>query len=77
LKTLRYHQLIEKLNYLTITILDIAYAVSIVSQFLEAPKVPHWDAVTCIVRYVKRTPGLSILYRRNGHLRVEGTIDVD
>lgn len=77
LETLRYHQLIEKLNYLTITILDIAYAISIVSQFLEAPRVPHWDAVTCIVHYVKWTPGLSILYRRNGNLRVDGTIDVD
>jgi hypothetical protein len=32
----RYHRLVGKLNYLTITRLNISYAVSIVSQFLEA-----------------------------------------
>ena len=39
--------------------------------------VSHWEAVTRIIRYVKRQPGLGILYRRNGHLRVEGFTDVD
>lgn len=77
-KTLsRYRRLVGKLNYLTITRPDISYAVSVVSQFLEAPSVPHWDAVTRIVRYLKRAPGLGILYRRNGNLRVEGFTDAD
>lgn len=73
----RYRRLVGKLNYLTITRPDISYAVSVVGQFLEAPSVPHWDAVTRIVRYLKRAPGLGILYRRNGHLRVEGFTDAD
>lgn len=56
----RYCRLIGKLNYLTITRLDISYAISVVSLFLETPRVQHWDMVTCIVHYVKRAPGLGI-----------------
>jgi hypothetical protein len=37
------------LNYLTITRQDILYAVSVVSQFLEAPWVSHREAVTRII----------------------------
>jgi hypothetical protein len=73
----RYRHLVGKLNYLTITRPDISYAVSVVSQFLEAPRVSHWEAVTRIIRYLKRQPGLGILYRPNRHLRVEGFTDAD
>ena len=68
----RYRHLVGKLKYLTITRLDISYAVNVVSQFLEAPQVSHWEAITRIIRYVKKQPSLRILYRPNGHLRVEG-----
>ncbi|XP_022856432.1 uncharacterized protein LOC111377539 [Olea europaea var. sylvestris] len=37
----KYRRLVGKLNYLTITRSDISYAVSIVSQFLNAPRVSH------------------------------------
>lgn len=73
----RYCRLVGKLNYLTITRPNISYAVSVVSQFLEAPRVSHWEAVTRILRYLKRAPGLGILYRPNGHLKVEGFTDAD
>jgi hypothetical protein len=65
----RYYCLVGKLKYLTITRPSISYAVSIVSQFLEAPRVSHWEAITRIIRYLKRQPGLGILHRLNGHLR--------
>jgi hypothetical protein len=42
----RYHRLVGKLNYHTITRLDISYVDSVVSQFLKAPQVSHWEAVT-------------------------------
>jgi hypothetical protein len=73
----RYRRLVGKLNYLTITRPDISYADGIISQFLEAPRVSHWEAIICIIRYLKRAPGLGILYRLNGHLQVEGFTDVD
>ena len=62
----RYRRLVGKLNFLTITRLDIAYVVSVVSQFMGCPRVPHWEAVTRILRYLKRAPGLRFLYRASG-----------
>jgi hypothetical protein len=53
------------------------YVVSVVSQFLEAPRVSYWEVVTHIIQYLKRAPGLGILYKPNGHLRVESFTDVD
>jgi hypothetical protein len=73
----RYRRLVGKLNHLTITRLDISYAVSVISQFLEAPRVLHWEAVTRIIWYVKRQTGLGILYRPNGHLKIKGFTNAD
>ena len=55
----RYRRLVGKLNYLTITRPDISYAVSVVSQLLEAPRVSHWEVVTRIIRYLKRALALG------------------
>ena len=35
------YRMVEKLNYLTVTRLDITYYVSIVSQFISSPTVNH------------------------------------
>jgi len=41
----RYRRLVGKLNYLIVTKLYIAFAVSMISHFLSAPKTSHWNAV--------------------------------
>jgi len=53
----RYRTLVDKLNNLTVTRPDIAYTVSVVSQFLSAPRTSHWDAVIRVLGYWKRALG--------------------
>ena len=57
----RYRRLIGKLNYLPITHPNISFAVSVLSQFMKVPCLPHWEAVIRIVRYLKAHPGHGLL----------------
>ena len=50
-----YIQHVGSLIYLTVTRLDISYAVHVVSQFMAAPRFPHYDAILKILRYMKGT----------------------
>ena len=45
LKILRYRRLVGKLDYLTVTHPDIAYFVSVVSQYMSSPTVDHWEVI--------------------------------
>ena len=50
-----YKQLVGILIYLTITRPDNSYAVHVVSQFMVAPRSPHYAVVLKILRYLKST----------------------
>ena len=73
----RYCHLVGKLNYLTITRPYISFAISVLSQFMKDLRLPHWEVVIRIVRYLKAHPGCSLLYKANGHLRVEAYTNAD
>ncbi|KAM2192935.1 hypothetical protein ACFX1Q_028570 [Malus domestica] len=73
----RYQRLVRRLIYLDHTRPDIAYAVSVVSQFMHSPSVDHMAAVMRILVYLKSAPGKGILYRNSGHLKIEGFTDDD
>jgi hypothetical protein len=73
----RYQRLVGKLIYLGHTRPNIAYVVSVVSQFMHAPSEAHMDAVNRILRYLKSAPGRGLMFSRHGHLDIEGHIDVD
>ncbi|GAV77752.1 hypothetical protein CFOL_v3_21222, partial [Cephalotus follicularis] len=62
---------------LTVTRPNIAFAVSVVSQFLSSPRSSHWDAIIRILRYLKGSPGRGLLYCEHGHHQVEGFSDAD
>ena len=50
-----YRQLVRSLIYLTVTRLDISYAVHVVGQFMTAPRSPHYAVVHRILQYLKGT----------------------
>nr|KYP66558.1 Copia protein [Cajanus cajan] len=60
-----YQRLVGRLIYLSHTRPDIAFAVSLVSQFMHQPKEAHLQAALRIVQYLKGTPGRGILFKRN------------
>ena len=70
-----YRQLVGKLIFLTVTRPDISYAVSILSQFMQAPRTIHMEGVYRLLAYLKRAPGKGLLYRRQGHLHIEAYSD--
>ena len=67
----RYRRLIGKLNYLIVTRFDIAYSISVVSQYMSSPTIDHWPAVEQIPCYLKGAPRRGILYNNHGHNRLE------
>ncbi|KAA3480132.1 gag-pol polyprotein [Gossypium australe] len=73
----RYKRLVGKSNFLTITRLDIAYSIRVVSQFMSSPIVKHWVALEQILCYLNRAPGQGPLYQNYGHTSIECFTDVD
>ncbi|CAH9119730.1 unnamed protein product, partial [Cuscuta europaea] len=73
----RYRRLVGKLIYLTLTRPDISYSVHILSQFMQAPRRVHWDAVIRVLRYLKGHPGQGILLGRHSPLSLVGYCDSD
>jgi hypothetical protein len=72
-----YQRLVGRLIYLSHTRPDIAYAVSMVSQFMHCPKEIHLQAAHRILHYLKGTPGRGILFKRNGNTTLEAYTDAD
>ena len=66
--TERYRHLVGKLNYLTITHPDISFPISVLSQYMKDPHLPHWEAVIRIMRHLKAHPNHSLFYKVNSHL---------
>ena len=73
-----YQAVVGSLLYLsTKTRPDIAYAVSSVARFCASPTKEHWTAVKRILRYLKGTSKLGLLYRDNTSTEITGYSDAD
>lgn len=74
----QYKSMVGGLRYLVHTRPDIAYAVGIVSRFMERPTMMHQNAVKRILRYVKGTLNFGLVYTKNsGNNILTGYSDSD
>jgi hypothetical protein len=60
----QYQCLVGKLIYLSHSWPDIAFAVSIVGRFMHSPNDEHLKAVYRILRYIKITSGMSLMFKK-------------
>ncbi|KAK2968930.1 hypothetical protein RJ640_013461 [Escallonia rubra] len=77
INTSQYQKLVGKLIYLSHTRPDIAFAVSLVSQFMHSPHEEHLEAVYRILRYLKSSPGKVLFFRKNEQRNLEAYTDAD
>lgn len=72
-----YQRLVGKLIYLAHVCLDIAYVVSVVSQYMHNPSETHMNAIIRILQYLKSSPGKGLMFTMNKHLWIDGFTNVD
>eukprot|EP00253_Pinus_taeda_P032704 PITA_32704 len=70
-----HRQLVGSLIYLTTTRLDLAYAVSMLSQFTSKPLERHWNATKNVLRYLQGTVDYGIIYTDSSDVRLAGFAD--
>lgn len=73
----KYRRLVRRVIYLAVTRPDLAYSVHILSQFMQATKKEHWEAVLRVVLYLKKCWGQGILPHSDNALQIEGWCDSD
>lgn len=72
-----YRSLVGKLNFLTNTRPDLSYTVQMLSQFLQSPREPHYEALLHTLRYVRTTIGQGILLKASDTLTLQAFSDSD
>lgn len=72
-----YKQAIGSLIYLTTIVLDLAYIVSVLSQYMSKPLEIHWNVAKCILRYLQGTVDYGIIYTDSSNVRLTGFTDSD
>jgi hypothetical protein len=75
-----YSNAVGSLMYLMVcTRPDIAYAVSVVSRYLANLGKKHWEVVKWILKYLRGTANVGLVYGTNcgNHVEVTGFVDSD
>ena len=54
---------------------DVSLAISMAGRFRSDPGVEHWAAVTNILKYLKRTKEMFLIYGGDEELVVKGYVD--
>lgn len=72
-----YRRLTGRLLYLTTTRPDISFAVQQLSQFMQTPRQPHYEAALRIVRYIKASPTQGLFFPSTSDLQLKAFSDSD
>ncbi|CAL9003994.1 unnamed protein product [Prunus brigantina] len=73
----RYQRLVGRLIYLSHTRPDIAYAMSVISQFMHSSSKDHMNAFIRILRYLKFAPGKGLMFSKHRHMNIDGYTNAD
>lgn len=73
----KYHRLIGKLIYLTITRPDLTYIIHVLAQFTQTPRMKHWDLALCVLSFLKDNPSQGILLQADFSLALIAYCDYD
>nr|KAJ0191767.1 hypothetical protein LSAT_V11C800422600 [Lactuca sativa] len=72
-----FQKQIGKLIYLTITRLDISYAVQVLSQYMHKPRKSHLNLAFRLLRYLKNSPGKGVALSKSSVFELKGYVDAD
>ncbi|CAL1357087.1 unnamed protein product [Linum trigynum] len=73
----QYRSIVGSLIYLSATRPDISYAVQLVSQFMADPRTDHVAALYRILRYLRETKELGLLFPTSGTTTLQAYSDSD
>ncbi|XP_021971691.1 uncharacterized mitochondrial protein AtMg00810-like [Helianthus annuus] len=72
-----YRKIVGSLIYLTLTRPDVAFAVGVLSRYMQDPRKPHYLAILRVLRYMKGTMGNGVMFKREQHPMLMGLCDSD
>ncbi|XP_057837950.2 secreted RxLR effector protein 161-like [Cryptomeria japonica] len=72
-----YKKLVGSIMYLTARRPDIMFGVSLISRFMESPKVTHWNVGKIILKYVSGTKNYGMFYSRSNDFNLIVYTDSD
>jgi hypothetical protein len=73
----QYRSIVGGLQYLTLTRLDLSFAVNCVCQYMQSPTDTHWTTVKRILRYVKGTMRFSLNFQKSHSDTLSAFSDAD
>ncbi|KAL2249881.1 UNVERIFIED_CONTAM: hypothetical protein Sindi_2461800 [Sesamum indicum] len=76
LEDMTKYRLVGRLIYLTV-VLNISFLASLVSQFMDKPRLIRWQAALRILKYIKGAPGKGLLLERHGDVKIEAYSNSD
>jgi len=78
MKKIPYASAVGSLMYAQVcTRPDIAYIVGVIGRYLSDPRMDHWKAAKKVMRYLKRTRGYMLTYRRSNQFEITRFSDSD